>query len=106
MVKAMKLFAFLIAAAFFTAQPAVAASTPQMVPLEQQLAALASAQPTELGFAAYDLRLQFQHLHQLRSCFSDGQHGQDRGRGSLSVASRFRPPHAGRQDRQPVRPAT
>ena len=55
MVKAMKLFAFLVAAAFFTAQPAVAASTPQLVPLEQQLAALAGAQPTELGFAAYDL---------------------------------------------------
>ena len=55
MVKAMKLFAFLVAAAFFTAQPAVAASTPQLVPLEQQLAAQAGAQPTELGIAAYDL---------------------------------------------------
>jgi len=55
MVKAMKLFAFLAAAAFLTAQPALAASTPELVPLEQQLAALVSAQPTELGIAAYDL---------------------------------------------------
>lgn len=55
MVKAMKLFAFLVAAAFFTAQPAIAASTPELVPLEQQLAALVSSQPTELGIAAYDL---------------------------------------------------
>src|SRR5688572_13812721 len=51
----MKLFAFLVAGAFFAAQPAAAASKPELVPLEQQLAALASAQPTELGFAAYDL---------------------------------------------------
>ena len=56
MVKAMKLFAFLIAAAFVTAQPAGAASTPELVPLEQQLAALAGSQPTELGIAAFDLR--------------------------------------------------
>ena len=55
MVKVMKLFAFLVAGAFIAAQPAVAASKPELVPLEQQLAALASAQPTELGFAAYDL---------------------------------------------------
>jgi len=54
-VKAMKLFAFLGFVAIAAAQPAVAASTPALVPLEQQLAALASAQPTELGFAAYDL---------------------------------------------------
>ena len=51
----MKLFAFLGFVAIAAAQPAVAASTPALVPLEQQLAALASAQPTELGFAAYDL---------------------------------------------------
>ncbi len=55
MVKVMKLFAFLVAGAFIAAQPAVAASKPELVPLEQQLAALAGAQPTELGFAAYDL---------------------------------------------------
>ena len=51
----MKLFGFLLAGAFMAAQPAVAASKPELVPLEQQLTALASAQPTELGFAAYDL---------------------------------------------------
>lgn len=55
MVRAMKLFTFLAAAAFVTAQPAGAASAPELVPLERQLAALASAQPTELGIAAYDL---------------------------------------------------
>ena len=55
MVNAMKLFAFLGFMAVAAAQPAVAASSPALVPLEQQLAALASAQPTELGFAAYDL---------------------------------------------------
>ena len=55
MVKAMKLFAFLGFMAMAAAQPAVAASTPELVPLEQQLAALVSAQPTELGIAAYDL---------------------------------------------------
>ena len=55
MVKVMKLFAFLVAGAFIAAQPAIAASKPELVPLEQQLAALAGAQPTELGFAAYDL---------------------------------------------------
>ena len=55
MVEAMKLFAFLVAGAVFATQPAAAASKPELVPLEQQLAALASAQPTELGFAAYDL---------------------------------------------------
>jgi beta-lactamase class A len=55
MVEAMKLFAFLVAGAFVAAQPVAAASKPELVPLEQQLAALASAHPTELGFAAYDL---------------------------------------------------
>jgi beta-lactamase class A len=55
MVKAMKLFVFLGFMAMAAAQPAVAASTPELVPLEQQLAALVSAQPTELGIAAYDL---------------------------------------------------
>lgn len=55
MVNAMKLFAFLGFVAFAAAQPAVAASTPELIPLEQQLTALASAQPTELGIAAYDL---------------------------------------------------
>ncbi len=56
MIKVMKLFAFLAFSALVTAQPAAAASTPELVPLEQQLAALVSAQPTELGIAAYDLR--------------------------------------------------
>jgi beta-lactamase class A len=56
MVKAMKLFAFLGFVAIAAAQPAVAASTPALVPLEQQLAMLVSSQPTELGIAAYDLR--------------------------------------------------
>ena len=51
----MKLFGFLLAGAFLATQPAVAASKPELVPLEQQLIALASTQPTELGFAAYDL---------------------------------------------------
>ena len=55
MVKVMKLFRFVLAGALLAAQPAVAASKPELVPLEQQLAALASAHPTELGFAAYDL---------------------------------------------------
>jgi len=56
MVTAMKLFAFLGFVAMAAAQPAAAASTPELVPLEQQLAALVSSQPTELGIAAYDLR--------------------------------------------------
>lgn len=56
MVKAMKLFAFLGFVAMAASQPAIAASTPELVPLEQQLAALVSAQPTELGIAAYDLK--------------------------------------------------
>jgi beta-lactamase class A len=56
MVKAMKLFAFLGFVAMAAAQPAAAASTPELAPLEQQLAALVSSQPTELGVAAYDLR--------------------------------------------------
>lgn len=55
MVNVMKLFGLLLAGALLAAQPAVAASKPELVPLEQQLAALASAHPTELGFAAYDL---------------------------------------------------
>ena len=55
MVKAMKLFAFLAFSVFVATQPVAAASTPELVPLEQQLAALVSAQPTELGIAAYDL---------------------------------------------------
>jgi beta-lactamase class A len=55
MVRAIKLFAFLAGAAFAVAQPAAAASTPELLPLEQQLAALVGSQPTELGIAAYDL---------------------------------------------------
>lgn len=55
MVNAMKLFAIFGFMAFAAAQPVVAASTPELVPLEQQLIALAGAQPTELGIAAYDL---------------------------------------------------
>ena len=55
MVNAMKLFAIFGFMAFAAAQPTVAASTPELIPLEQQLIALAGAQPTELGIAAYDL---------------------------------------------------
>jgi len=55
MVRAMKLFVFLGFVAMAAAQPAAAASTPELAPLERQLAALVSAQPTELGIAAYDL---------------------------------------------------
>ena len=51
----MKLFAFLAGAALFAGQPAAAASSPQLMPLEQQLEALARAQPTEMGIAAFDL---------------------------------------------------
>ena len=56
MVKVMKLFAFFAFTALVAAQPAAAASTPELAPLEQQLAALVAVQPTELGIAAFDLR--------------------------------------------------
>jgi beta-lactamase class A len=52
----MRVFAFLAGAALLAAQPATAASSAELVPLEQQLAALASVQPTELGIAAFDLQ--------------------------------------------------
>jgi beta-lactamase class A len=45
----------LFGVALFGAQPAAAASSPGLTPLEQQLAALARTQPTELGIAALDL---------------------------------------------------
>ena len=54
MVEAMKLFAFLVAGAVFATQPAAAASKPELVPLEQQLAVLASAQPTEAILQIYE----------------------------------------------------
>ena len=53
--KGVKRFAFLVGAVLLAAQPAAAASTPELAPLERQLAALARSQPTELGIAAYDL---------------------------------------------------
>ena len=53
--KGVKRFAFLVGAVLLAAQPAAAASTPELAPLEQRLAALARSQPTELGIAAYDL---------------------------------------------------
>lgn len=52
--KGVKQFAIL-AGLFLAAQPAVAATSPELAPLEQQLAALVQSQPTELGIAAFDL---------------------------------------------------
>jgi beta-lactamase class A len=52
----MNLFAFLGFAALLAAQLAAAETRPELVPLEQQLAALAHAQPTELGIALFDPR--------------------------------------------------
>lgn len=54
--KSLSLFALLAGSALFAAQPVAAASIAELVPLEQQLAALASVQPTELGIAAFDLQ--------------------------------------------------
>ena len=48
-------FAFLVAALVLGAQPALAGTSPELAPLEQQLAALVRSQPTELGIAAFDL---------------------------------------------------
>ena len=53
--KGVKGFAFLVGAMVLAVQPAVAATSPQLAPLEQQLAALVRSQPTELGIAAFDL---------------------------------------------------
>ena len=49
-----KRFAFFVGALLLGAQPAVAATSPELAPLEQQLAALVRSQPTELGIAAFD----------------------------------------------------
>lgn len=54
MARASRLFALLFSFALFGAQPAAAASTPELLPLEQQLAALVRNLPTELGIAAFD----------------------------------------------------
>lgn len=54
MARASRLFAFLFGFALFGAQPVAAASTPELQPLEQQLAALVRNLPTELGIAAFD----------------------------------------------------
>ena len=53
--RASKLFAFLFGVALLGAGPAAAESSPELAPLEQQLAALANNLPTELGIAALDL---------------------------------------------------
>jgi beta-lactamase class A len=52
---ASRLIAFLFGVAVLGAQPAAAASSPQLVSLEQQITALARVQPTELGIAAFDM---------------------------------------------------
>lgn len=52
---ASKLIAFLFGVALIGAQPAVAASSAQLAPLEQQIATLASTLPTEMGIAAFDM---------------------------------------------------
>ena len=53
--KGVKRFAFLAGSLLLAAQPAVAATSPELAPLEQQLAAIVQSQPTELGIAAFDL---------------------------------------------------
>lgn len=55
MARASRLFALLFGVALFGAQPVAAATSPELQPLEQQLAALARNLPTELGIAAFDL---------------------------------------------------
>ena len=52
----MRFVAFLCWILAFAAQPAWAASSPTLQPLEQQLAALAAAHPADVGVAAVDLK--------------------------------------------------
>ncbi|MEO5973424.1 MAG: serine hydrolase [Sphingomicrobium sp.] len=52
----MRVLAFLCWLALFGAQPAFAASSPRMVPLERQLAWLTAGQGADVGIAALDLR--------------------------------------------------
>lgn len=52
---ASRLIAFLFGVALLGAQPVAAASSPQLAPLEQQIAALADSLPTEMGIAAFDM---------------------------------------------------
>ena len=52
----MRFFALLCWLALFGAQPALAASSPRLVPLERQLAWLAAGQSSDVGIAALDLR--------------------------------------------------
>ena len=53
--KGVKRFAFLAGSLLLAARPAVAATSPELAPLQQQLAAIVQSQPTELGIAAFDL---------------------------------------------------
>lgn len=51
----MKFLRFLVGVSVAASQPVVAASTPELTPLEQQLAELVRSKPTELGIAVFDL---------------------------------------------------
>jgi len=52
----MRIFAFLLALFAFTAQPAVAASSPSLASLEQQLSYLVAGNSADIGIAALDLK--------------------------------------------------
>lgn len=52
---ASRLIAFLFGVALVGAQPVAAATSPQLAPLEQQIATLARTLPTEMGIAALDM---------------------------------------------------
>ena len=100
----MRFIALSLSLLAFVAQPALAASSPSLTSLEQQLSSLVANKSADVGVAALDLNTGETVSIKGNTPFPDGEHRQGGDRRALPCAGRQRPPLARRHDQWTARP--